>query len=168
MLQIIIIVLAVVADQVAKNLLVPMLQGLPNQTLTLIPNVFSLTYVKNNGASFGMFSGAQAFFIIITVLILIGGTIFMIKTRRKQSLFLKICLSLIVGGAIGNFIDRVAFGYVRDIFDFTHVYFPWVFNIADSCLVIGAILLAIYVIFIYKGKDKGLQETAEKKDEQQE
>jgi len=157
MLQIIIIALAVAADQLTKFLLVPMLQSLPGQTLTVIPGVFSLTYTGNTGASFGILAGAQPFFIAVTIIILIAGTVVMIRTRKKQSSFLKICLSLIIGGAVGNFADRVTLGYVRDIFDFHAVYFPWIFNVADSCLVVGAILLGIYVIFIYKPKDKKAQ-----------
>jgi signal peptidase II len=155
MLQIIIIVLAVAADQLTKNLLVPMLQALPEpHSLTVIPGVFNLTYVKNTGASFGMFPGAQVFFIIITIIILAVGIVMMIKTRKRQSVFLKICLSILTAGAIGNFVDRVSFGYVRDLFDFHELYFPWVFNVADACLVIGAILLGVYVIFFYRTKDK--------------
>lgn len=158
MLQIIIIVLAVAADQLTKFLLAPMLQSLPDNTLTVIPNVFNLTYTGNSGASFGMFQGAQVIFIIITIIILVAGTVIMIKTRKKQSVFLKICLSLVIGGAVGNFIDRVLLGYVRDLFDFRALYFPWIFNFADSCLVVGAILLGIYVIFIYKPQKKELNE----------
>jgi hypothetical protein len=101
-----------------------------------------------------MLQCAQVFFIIITIIVLVAGGIAMVKTRHRQSLFLKICLSLIIGGAIGNFIDRVAIGYVRDFLDFSQVYFPWVFNIADMCLVVGAILLGVYVIFFYKPKEK--------------
>lgn len=154
MLQIIIIVLSVAADQLAKLFLVPMLSQLPDKTMTVIPGVFNLTYVKNTGASFGILEGEQAFFIIVTIVVLAAGAVFMVKTRHRQSLFLKISLSLVIGGAIGNFIDRVAFGHVRDLFDFKQVYFPWVFNIADMCLVIGAIMLGVYVIFMYKPKDK--------------
>ncbi len=153
MLQIIIIILSVAADQLTKLFFVPMLSELPDKTMTIIPGVFNLRYVENTGASFGMFQGARVFFIIVTILVLAAGAVLMIKTRHRQSLFLKISLSLVIGGAIGNFIDRVAFGYVRDLFDFEQVHFPWVFNVADMCLVIGAIMLGIFVIFMYKPKD---------------
>jgi len=167
MLQIIIIAAAVIADQLTKYFLVPALQGL-SQPLVLIPNVLNLTYVPNTGASFGMFPGAQVFFIIVTIIVLAVGVVLMVKTRHRQSIYLKICLSLVIGGALGNFIDRVALGYVRDIFDLRLIYFPWIFNVADSCLVIGAILLAIYVIFFYRKKDKGAVGIDENKGGQQE
>lgn len=153
MLQIIIIVLSVVADQLSKHFLVPVLLGMPNRTIPVIQDVFHLTYVENRGASFGMLQGAQVFFLIITAAALVAGAFFMIRTRKTQSVFLKISLSLVVGGAIGNFIDRIFLGYVRDLFDFSGFGFPWIFNVADACLVVGAILLGVYVIFIYKEED---------------
>jgi signal peptidase II len=166
MLQIIIIILSVGADQLTKLFLAPMLSDLPDKTMAVIPGIFNLRYVENTGASFGMFQGAQVFFIIVTILVLAAGAVLMIKTRRRQSLFLKISLSLVIGGAIGNFIDRVAFGYVRDLFDFEQVYFPWVFNVADMCLVIGAIMLGVFVIFMYKPKDGKDKEAAEADEEE--
>ena len=150
MLQIIIIVLTLAADQLSKYLLVPMIQNGP---VTVIPGVFQLSYVENRGASFGMLQGARVVFIIVTCLVLVGAAIYMFRTRKTQTLFLKISLSLIVSGAVGNLYDRILFGYVRDMFDFHEVYFPWVFNVADACLVIGSILLGIYILFIYKEKD---------------
>ncbi len=176
MLQIIIIVLSVAADQLTKLFLVPMLLELPKpHIMTVIPGVFNLRYVENTGASFGMFQGAQVFFIIATIIVLAVGAVLMVKTRHRQSLFLKISLSLVIGGAVGNFIDRVstaAIGgiensHVRDLFDFQQVHFPWVFNIADMCLVIGAILLGIYVIFMYRPKDKKQQDGEEAVEEQE-
>ncbi len=154
MLQIIIIAAAVAADQLTKFLLVPMLLEAPGHSVPIIKDIFHLTYVPNPGASFGILPGSQVFFIIITSVILIAATVFMIKTRKIQKLFLKITLSLIISGALGNFIDRVLFGYVRDMFDFSGIgFFPWVFNVADACLVVGSILLGVYIIFIYKEKD---------------
>lgn len=165
MIQIIIIALAVAADQLSKLLLVPMLLQLPDNTMTVIPGVFNLKYIGNEGASFGIFQGAQVFFIIVTIIVLIVGAVLMIKTRHRQGLFLKISLSLIIGGAIGNFIDRVFIGYVRDLFDFGQVYFPWIFNVADMCLVVGAIMLGIYVIFMYRPKENKDKKDEDKKDE---
>lgn len=168
MLQILIIVAAVAADQLSKFLLAPMLLQLPYpHTMTVIPGVFSLTYTGNTGASFGMLEGNQVFFIIVTIIVLIVGGVLMIKTRHRQGLFLKISLSLVIGGAIGNFIDRVFFGYVRDLFDFRQVYFPWIFNVADMCLVIGAILLGVYVIFIYRPKENKDKKEGEHPEEEE-
>lgn len=156
MLQIIIIVVVIAADQLTKFLITPALLEMPGHTLPIIQDIFHLTFVKNEGASFGILQGSQIFFIVVTSIVLVVGTVYMIKTRKVQSLFLKISLSLVFSGAVGNYIDRIAFGYVRDLFDFRLINF-WVFNVADACLVIGAILLGIYILFIYKEKDgKGL------------
>ncbi|MBT7121612.1 MAG: signal peptidase II, partial [Clostridia bacterium] len=123
-------------------------------SLPLIPNVLHLTYVENTGASFGIFQNSVIFFIIVTGIVLAAGITFMIRTRKTQSLFLKISLSLVIGGAFGNFYDRIVLGFVRDFIDFKlFSFWNWVFNIADASLVIGAILLGIYVLFIYKEKD---------------
>ena len=150
MIQIIIIVLSVVADQLLKYFLIPVLQ---NGSIPVIEGVFSLTYVENRGASFGILQNAQVFFIIITTVVLLVGGYFMIRHRKKHPTFLKISLALVVGGAIGNYIDRIFLGFVRDVFDFSGFGFPWIFNIADACLVVGAIMLGIYILFIYKEKD---------------
>lgn len=153
MLQIIIIVLIVAADLLTKYLLTPLMQQ-AGGSLTLIPNVLDLTFVKNTGASFGIFQNSVIFFVIVTGIVLVAGITFMIRTRKTQSIFLKISLSLVIGGAFGNFYDRIVFGYVRDFIDFNMFSFwKWVFNIADATLVIGAILLGIYVLFIFKEKD---------------
>ena len=137
MLQIIIIVLVVAADQLTKYLLAPMLLELPGHTMPIWQGVFHLTYVPNDGASFGMLQGAQVFFIIVTSLVLVVAAVFMIKTRKTQAKMLKISLSLVIGGAMGNFFDRIVFSFVRDLFDFTGIYFPWIFNVADAALVVG-------------------------------
>ena len=153
MLQIIIIVLVVAADLISKYLLTPLMQQ-AGGSLPLIPDVLHLTFVKNTGASFGIFQDNVTFFIIVTGIVLVAGVVFMIRTRKTQSVFLKIALSLVIGGAIGNFYDRIVFGYVRDFIDFKlFSFWNWVFNIADASLVIGAICLGIYVLFIYKEKD---------------
>jgi signal peptidase II len=160
MLQIIIIVLQVVADQLSKFLIFPGLETLPGQTMPLIKDVFHLTYIKNEGASFGMLQGMQWLFIVVTILVLIATVYIMIKYRNKHSRFVKVCIAVLFSGALGNLIDRIAFGYVRDFLDFRLFdFWKWVFNIADASLVIGAILLGIYILFIYKDNRKHLKET---------
>ena len=150
MIQIIIIVLALVADQLTKYLLVPMIL---DGSVSVVPGIFQLTYVENTGASFGMLQGGRVVFIVVTFIVIAGVAVFMVKTRKTQPMFLKISLSLIVSGALGNLYDRIMFGFVRDMFNFQEVYFPWVFNVADACLVVGSIMIGIYILFIYKEKD---------------
>ena len=159
MLQIIIIILAILADQLSKFLLVPMFTG-PGDTNELIPDVFNLTYVQNQGASFGMLQGFQWFFIVITVIVIGVATWLMIRYRKKHSRFLKVAIALAYAGALGNLIDRVLYGYVRDFFDFRMFdFWKWIFNVADACLVVGSIMLGIYILFIHKDKPK--QKTGE-------
>jgi signal peptidase II len=154
MLQIIIIVLVVAADLLTKYLLTPLMQAQLGGSLEIIPNVLHFTYVENTGASFGIFQNSVVFFIIVTGIVLAAGITFMIRSRKTHSTFLKVSLSLVIGGAFGNFYDRIVFGFVRDFIDFKFLSFwNWIFNIADAALVIGAILLGIYVLFIYKEKD---------------
>jgi signal peptidase II len=167
MLQIIIIVLALLADQLTKFLLVPLFSG-QYDSIEVIPGVFNLTYVQNEGASFGIFQGARVFFIIVTIIVLAAATWLMIKYRKKHRKFLKVAIALAYTGALGNLIDRILYGYVRDFFDFRMFdFWKWIFNVADMCLVIGSIMLAIFILFMYKDKARkkdGEPEQAEEKE----
>ncbi|MBF8982211.1 signal peptidase II [Lutibacter sp. B2] len=132
----------VMCDQFTKYLAQTKLSTLIS--IPIIKNVFHLTYVRNVGAAFGIMQHKQLFFIVMTIVVITGivGFSFKYKNMHKVVFY---SLSLIVGGAIGNFIDRVRVGYVIDFFDFR----IWpVFNIADISIVIGALLLAYYLIKI--------------------
>jgi signal peptidase II len=155
MLQIIIIVLTLAADQLSKCLM-EQLFTMPGESIEVIPGVFNLTYVQNKGASFGILQDRQAFFIVITFAVLIAATWAMIKYRKTHKRFLKVSIALAYAGAIGNLIDRIQFGYVRDFIDI-RVFgdlWKWIFNVADMCLVVGSIMLGIYILFIHKDKPK--------------
>jgi len=155
MLQIIIIVLALAAYQLSKCPLEPLFT-MPGETIEVIPGVFNLTYVQNKGASFGILQDRRAFFIVVTFAVLIAATWVMIKYRKKHERFLKVSIALAYAGAVGNLIDRIQFGYVRDFIDI-RVFgdlWKWIFNVADMCLVVGSIMLGIYVLFIHKDKPK--------------
>ena len=159
MIQIIIIILLVAADQLTKFLIWTPLPAI-GSTVEVIPGVLNFSKVANEGASFGALQGARVFFIIMTVVVLIAASIFMIRYRKKQSRYFKIVIAVVFAGALGNLIDRIAYGYVRDFIDFRFVdFWRYVFNIADAALVIGAILLCVYLLFYYKDK-KTAEETA--------
>lgn len=137
----VLIAAAVIAfDQIIKNI---MTKALASGPITVIKNFFYLVYVKNYGIAFGMFKNKVLFFIvtncIISVLIA-----FMIYRFRDKNVPVTICLSLILGGAIGNVIDRIRLGYVVDYLSFT--IFPPVFNLADSAIVVGAVLLSLLLV----------------------
>ncbi len=138
----ILIAAAVVAlDQIIKNVLV---KALADGHITVIKNFFNLIYVENYGIAFGMFRNKTLFFIIAISIISIL-VAFMIYKFHDKSIPVTICLSLILGGAIGNLIDRIRLGFVIDYLSFT--IFPPVFNFADSAIVVGAILLSLVLIF---------------------
>lgn len=158
MLQIIIIVLLVLADQLTKLLI---WAPIPKDgTIEVLPGILNFSKVENTGASFGIFQGMQVFFIIMTVIVLVAAVYIMFRYRNKHSRFIKVLVAVLFAGALGNLIDRMAFGYVRDFIDFRLFNFwTYVFNIADAALVIGAILLGIYILFFYKDNKKPLLQT---------
>lgn len=144
MLEGVIILAIIVLDQITKYLTVAHLKDIG--TKEIVSGIFSFTYVENRGAAFGILQNQRWFFIISTIIICIAVFYFLI-TQSNTSLVLRISLSMILGGAIGNLIDRIRLGYVVDMFHFTLIDFP-VFNVADCFVVMGTILLAYYILFI--------------------
>ncbi|MBZ4652804.1 MAG: lspA [Peptococcaceae bacterium] len=136
------LVLTLVIDRFTKYLVTT--QMLLGQTIPLIPNFLHITYVKNPGAAFGILAEKTWFFIVITILIL-AALFYLAYTEGEKSLFLALTLGLVAGGAIGNLIDRMQTGLVIDYIDFRGIW-PFVFNMADSAIVVGMILLAYHVL----------------------
>jgi signal peptidase II len=133
--MIFIIVLAILfLDQLSKLLITRVL--LLNQSVPVIKGVFHLTLIHNQGAAFGILKGKIPFFIFTSVIAII--LIFLNLRHNKQIKYYSISLCLILAGALGNLIDRIFLGYVVDFLDFR----IWpVFNVADSAITVGAILL---------------------------
>jgi len=139
------IVLALI-DQLTK---LAVLQNMElYQDIPLWKNVFHIHFIPNTGAAWGILKGQFGLFFIITVVVVLGVTVYLIKNRPK-SRCLTLSMAFLVGGALGNFIDRLFRGYVIDFLDFTLINFP-VFNFADCCVVCGACLLAFYILFLDK------------------
>lgn len=143
MWYIILFAVTLVIDQVSKiitdayKLNVPVIEG-----------IFNIKIAYNRGASFSFLSNqewAQTFFIILTSVVLVAGLLFVIIQKPKGK-WINSTIALLFSGTIGNFIDRIAFGYVRDFIDFSSFFAN--FNIADSCLCIGAGMLIFYVLFL--------------------
>ncbi len=114
---------------------------------TVIDGVLKIQIAYNRGASFSFLSGkewAQTFFIVLTAIVLVCGLLFII-IKKPNNKWLNCSLALMFSGTIGNFIDRIAFSYVRD---FINVPFFANFNVADACLCVGAFMLIIYVMFL--------------------
>jgi signal peptidase II len=137
-----IIAAIIVLDQYTKFLTLTKL--VPIGDFNVIPGFLEFTYVENYGIAFGMFQNKTLFFIIATSIIAVIVLYFVFKMSKKY-VFFTICLSLIFGGAVGNIIDRIRLGYVVDFIHFS--FFPPVFNIADSGVVVGAIALSIAILF---------------------
>ena len=109
-------------------------------------DIFSLTHITNDGAAWSMMSGKTWFLIGLPVAVIIAALVYMYRKRSGSKLQL-VSLSLIIAGGIGNLIDRIRIKEVVDYILFEPVDFP-IFNFADICVVIGAALFCIYIIFI--------------------
>ena len=147
--------LIVLIDYVLKLLVINNLKNI--SAITIIPGLFSLTYVENKGAAFGILSNARWIFILFTIAVIIFLIIFMFR-KRPESKLLNVALILIIGGGAGNLIDRIFYGYVVDYLSIS--FFPPVWNFADYCVTVGAFILVIYLLFFsdYKRKDKELKD----------
>ena len=134
------IIFLILIDQISKLITS---KYLLNSNIVLIPKFLLFSYVKNFGAAFGILEGKRVLFIVITVIVSSYLIYELIKSDNK---FNTISLVLIISGIMGNFIDRVVFGYVRDFISFS-IFNP-VFNLADSFIVVGVIL---YIINMFVG-----------------
>lgn len=141
----------ILLDLQTKAAAVRALQGKP--PIILVNGVLELLYVQNTGAAFSLLENAQWLFILIAVAAVFLISVFLIrlpKTKRYQPLH--ILLTFISAGAVGNLIDRIQLGYVRDFIYFSIIDFP-VFNVADIYVTVSTALLVILVLFYYREED---------------
>jgi len=131
-----------VLDQVTKHLVTSSIEL--GQSIPLIEGVFRLTYVQNNGAAFSILQGQRWFFVVITIIALIVIVFIRYKYYKKDK-WMTAALAVLAAGALGNMIDRLLYGYVVDFFDFYLINFA-VFNVADCCIVVSLVFIAILVI----------------------
>ncbi len=134
-------------DQVVKHVVKTSMELY--ESIPVIQNIFHITYVQNTGAAFSILQGKQLFLIGLSILVFIILLVVLIK-NKKHSVILNLSLTMILAGGIGNLIDRLFYGYVIDLFDFR--VFP-VFNVADSAISVGVVLLAVYLIFLEGRKE---------------
>ena len=120
-------------------------------TIEMLPGLLNLTYVQNTGAAFSLFEDSTLILALFSLVISVGIAVFMML-RPMPHRFGRFTMALVLGGAVGNLIDRFLLGYVVDMFAFGFIEFP-VFNVADISLVCGGILLCIYVM-LFMDKDK--------------
>lgn len=113
-------------------------------SVEIIDKFFSITYVKNTGAAFSILNNNTNLVLVISGIIILG-IFFYIYRNKTETKFENIVYAMILGGALGNFIDRIIYGYVIDFIDFTIFGYNYpIFNIADIFIVCGVILLMIY------------------------
>ena len=132
-------------DQLTKWLAIIFLKG--NESAIFINGILKFTYIENEGAAFGMLANHRWVFLVISTIAIIGIIIYMMKWRPKSKLAF-VAISFIVGGGIGNMIDRIWLGYVVDFIDFCAFPTVWkyIFNVADSFVCVGAGLLMLYMV----------------------
>lgn len=182
-LQIILFLSAAALDQITKLFITAIFpEPNPDENIVVIKGILEFTYIRNSGASFGIFQGKMAMFYIITIFVLAAACAVMVLIYKNLKSYYKKCsenpgiykkrtsggmiftgyvICALAGGAVGNFIDRVRLGYVVDFIDLLILKTPsfkggfhWesfpIFNIADIFVTFSAVLLFIYLIFIYK------------------
>lgn len=142
-----------IADQLTKAIVAQKIALLDSKAI--IPGFFNITHIRNRGAIFGFFSqsGSQFLYIILMLasLTALGLVVFYFFKTPASEIFMKISLSLILAGALGNLIDRIFRGYVVDFLDFYIKKLHWPsFNVADASITIGAILV-IFIFFFKRG-----------------
>ena len=149
-IYLILAVCLIVFDQITKKIVLARLVG---QSYVLIEGVFEFRYLENRGAAFGILQNSIPFFLVIAVVILIVVLwCFLRLPAGRHYLPLNIALLLLFSGAIGNMIDRIFRRFVVDFMYFRLIDFP-IFNVADCYVTIGAALVIISVIFVYKDGD---------------
>ena len=139
-----------VLDQATKALLRATVDL--HQSIPLWPGVFHITHTRNTGAAFSLFAGHPQYLAVAALVVIV---IIILAQRRlgdRMPLSLGLALALPLGGALGNLLDRVRLRYVTDMFDLTVINFP-VFNIADSAITVGIILLMVRTLFVQDEKE---------------
>lgn len=151
----------VLLDRVTKQLVLKYIaQG---EIVPCVPGVFHLTYLENKGAAFGMLANNRWIFMVFSVVAMAAMVWYVIK-ENPRSAWVKTSLALLLGGGIGNMIDRVFRGSVTDFIDFEFVRF-YVFNVADACVTVGCAILVVYVI-VQSVKERKKRQSKDENDDE--
>jgi len=132
--------LVLLADQFTKHLIIS--NFMPGESRIAVPHLLRWTFEQNQHGAFGLF-GSSPILLILMALVVLGIFWYSFRDAARTSLLVRIAFGLILGGAIGNIIDRIHFHYVIDFVDFFRIW-PNVFNVADSCITGGVILLILH------------------------
>lgn len=147
-------------DLLTKGLIIP--SKIPNvgDSMKVIPGFINFIYIQNKGGAWGVLSKNTIFLTIMSVVIIaLFLTFYFLRVKRtgeKSSMWLSVSAGLITGGCLGNMIDRIIFGYVRDFINLEFMDFP-VFNFADIALTVGVITMVIYFLFFYSKEEKDVK-----------
>lgn len=150
MWYVLLLIACIAGDQLLKYWVVQNLDV--GQSAPLLPGLVRLTRLHNTGAAWGSFSGKTALLAAVTVVLLLAVAWLVLKRIVRHPLGLCAAM-LVLGGGIGNMIDRVCRGYVVDMFDLEFMDYP-IFNLADCFVVVGVILGAVYYLWFYDKYDK--------------
>lgn len=149
MLYALVLIALVAADQLVKYWTVSHLAL--GESAPFLPGIMQLTRLHNYGAAWSSFSGKTVLLLVVTAVMLVGVAYLLVKRIVRHPLGVTACL-LVLGGGLGNMVDRVLHGYVVDMFDLLLFNYP-IFNLADCFVVVGAVLGAIYYLFLYEKHD---------------
>lgn len=145
-LYLVIIGAIIALDQLVKWWTITTLKAMG--TMPIIQDVFHLTYAENTGASFSILAGKQTFLVLVTSVAMTVMLAYLVKWSLTPGEFwAKLAFAMMIGGGVGNLIDRLRFGYVIDLFDARIINFA-IFNVADSFIVVGVCLFIVAEIFI--------------------
>jgi signal peptidase II len=148
--------IVVVLDQLTKAWVLSGLDLREVGRVNLLPPILNFTWVENRGVSFGLFGDGSARWMLSLFSIIVSGILGWWALRAYRRLLIT-AIGLVMGGALGNVIDRIRFGFVVDFIDFSGTgVFPWVFNIADSAITIGVILLILDSLLSERAAKVGL------------
>lgn len=150
----IVAIIIVLLDQISKLAIVNFMDANGINTIALWQDIFHLTSHRNAGAAFGILQNQRSFFLIMTSIVIIVFIIAIFKYRKDEDKKLMLLgISFILGGAIGNLIDRFFLGEVIDFLDFRLINFP-IFNIADIAVVVGVFIILLDTWLTYRAESK--------------
>lgn len=154
---ILISILTLVVDIFTKQLVINTM--FEHQSISIIKDFFSITFAKNTGVAFSFLEGKVPLIIIMTSIVIILILKYIKSTNPDK--YETICYGLIIGGAIGNLIDRIIYGYVIDFLDFNLLGYPFpIFNLADTAIVIG--IFTLIILSFIEGSDKNATNSTRK------
>ena len=147
----------IAADQLIKLWALRVLR--PMGTMEFLPGILRWTYVENRGAAFGIFAG-QRWILSLVSLLVVAACFWLLWKKKFSSRMENICIALIAAGGMGNLIDRVLRGFVVDYIDINELFSYPMFNLADCCVVVGAVMFAV-LSFLSDRKRKETEDRSE-------